>query len=175
MSEGDSVTVMVVVEADVSTAFTVFTEEIDRWWRRGLAYRLGRGRSVLHLEPHVGGALYESFDTSGGKPLTRRTGTVLAWEPPSRLLIEWRAVNFAPEERTEVEVRFEPTRSGTRVTVTHRGWSKIRADHPARHGHAVSVFLSEMGRWWGSLATSLREHVIERAGSPPSPPTTPMH
>lgn len=163
MSEGDSVTVMVVVETDPATAFTVFTEEIDRWWRRGMAYRLGRGRSVLHLEPHVGGALYESFDTNSGKPLTKRTGTVLVWEPASRLVIEWRAVNFAEHERTEVEVRFEPSRSGTRVTVTHRGWSKIRADHPARHGQAVSVFLSEMGRWWGSLATSLREHVLERA------------
>jgi hypothetical protein len=74
------------------------------------------------------------------------------------LVLTWRAVNFAPEEETEVEVLFEPSPSGTLVTVCHRGWSKIRPDHPARHGQDVRAFLQGMGHWWGDLLTSLREH-----------------
>ena len=81
------------------------------------------------------------------------------WEPPSRLVFEWRGVNFAPGERTEVEVLFEPSPSGTLVTVTHRGWAGLRPDHPVRHGQEVTAFIRMMGLWWGDLLTSLREHV----------------
>jgi len=87
----------------------------------------------------------------------RETWHVTRWEPPELLVLEWRAVNFAPEERTEVEVRFEPSASGTRVTVTHRGWSRIRPDHPARHGAAPAAFIRTMALWWGELMSSLRE------------------
>lgn len=160
---GDSVSVTVLVAADPETAFEVFTSEIDAWWRGGLKFRIGRGGSVIHLEGRVGGALFESFDAPSGAKKTIRTGTVRVWEPPSRLVLDWRAVNFRPDERTEVEVRFEPSRSGTRVTVTHRGWAAIRPDHPARHGNEVSVFLRELGGWWADLATSLREHVLRRS------------
>src|SRR4029453_10334200 len=40
-------------------------------------------------------------------------GRVRVWEPPARLVFEWRAVNFAPEEKTEVEVTFEARTGGT--------------------------------------------------------------
>ena len=68
-------------------------------------------------------------------------------------------MTFAPAERTEVEVLFEPTRSGTRVTVTHRGWSRIRLDHPVRHGQDVVAFIRMMGLWWSGLMESMREHI----------------
>lgn len=158
----DSATVTVLVDADVDTCFRVFTEEIDQWWRRGLKYRVGRGRSVVHLEPRVGGALFESFDTPSGNSKVVRTGTVLVWDPPIRLVLEWRAVNFADDERTEVEVRFDPRASKTSVTVVHRGFAKIRDDHPARHGQSPAVFIRAMGAWWGELVTALRLFVLER-------------
>jgi len=41
-------------------------------------------------------------------------------------MFNWRNVNFADDESTEVEVLFEPTESGTRVTVQHRGWAALR-------------------------------------------------
>jgi uncharacterized protein YndB with AHSA1/START domain len=148
----------VLVAVDPDTAFRVFTEEIDRWWKRGLAYRvIGKDRGIIHLEPGVGGRLYESFDTPSG-PRVFETGRVVSWEPPARLLLEWRAVNFAPEEKTEVEVLFERSPSGTLVTVTHRGWSAIRPDHPVRHGNEVPAFIRMMGLWWGELLSALREH-----------------
>jgi uncharacterized protein YndB with AHSA1/START domain len=151
-----TVTVLVSVEPDI--AFRLFTEEIDLWWRRGLKYRVaGKRRGIIRLEPGVGGRLFESFETDQGDRVVE-TGRVTSWEPPARVVFEWRAVNFAPTEKTEVEVLFQRSPSGTLVTVKHRGWSAIRADHPARHGQDVRAFLRMMGLWWGDLLTSLREH-----------------
>jgi len=154
---GDRAIVSISVRVSAPEAFRIFTEEIDQWWRHGRKYRLGRGRSVLHLEPRLGGRLYESF---GEGPRTRiyETGQVLVWEPPARFVLEWRAANVAPEEKTEVEVRFAPSGPSTLVTLEHRGWSNIRADHPARHGEPVPAFVRQLGLWWGDLLSSLREH-----------------
>ncbi|MEQ1506693.1 MAG: SRPBCC domain-containing protein [Myxococcota bacterium] len=164
----DLARVSVVVEVPPEVAFRVFTEDIDRWWRRGLAYRVaGRARGIVHLEPHVGGALYESFDGPDG-PTIVPTGRITAWEPPDRLAFDWRSVTFAPAETTAVEVRFEAHASArgpaTRVIVTHAGWDAIRPDHPVRHGLASGPFLAMIGRWWGDLLSSLREST-----SPPRP------
>ncbi len=157
---GDQARVSVRVGVPADVAFRVFTEEIDRWWRSGMKYRIGgKGRSVLHLEPGVGGRLFESFETASGTRVFE-TGRVKVWEPPARLVFELRATNFAPDEKTEVEVSFEPSASGTLVTVTHRGWSRIRPDHPARHGQDVPEFLRRLGLWWGDLVSSLREHAM---------------
>lgn len=155
---GDQARVSVLVKVPPEVAFAVFTEEIDLWWRRGLQYRVsGKGRGIMHLEPRVGGRLFESIESKGGTRVVE-SGRVTAWEPPARLVFEWREVNFAPGETTEVEVTFDPSPSGTLVTVTHRGWAAIRPDHPARHGLEVPAFIRMMGMWWGDLMTSLREH-----------------
>jgi hypothetical protein len=74
-------------------------------------------------------------------------------------------VNFAPAEHTEVEVQFQPSPSGTRVTVVHRGWSKLRLDHPVRHGLSGTEFTRMIGLWWGELLTSLREQAEARKAS----------
>jgi uncharacterized protein YndB with AHSA1/START domain len=155
---GDQARVSVVVAVPPEAAFRIFTEEIDQWWRRGLRYRVaGTRRGIIHMEPHVGGRLFESFDT-GSETKIVETGRVTAWEPPSRLAFDWRAANFASGEITEVEVTFQKSSTNTLVTVTHRGWSRIRPDHPARHGLEATVFIRKMGLWWGDLMSSLREH-----------------
>jgi uncharacterized protein YndB with AHSA1/START domain len=154
---GDQARVSVLVEVEPDAAFRIFTEEIDQWWRRGFKYRIaGNRRGIIHLEAGVGGRLFESFESKSGTRVVE-TGRVTAWEPPARVVFEWRAASFAPSESTEVEVRFEPSASGTLVTVTHRGWSRIRADHPARHGLEVAAFIRSTGLWWGELMSSLRE------------------
>jgi uncharacterized protein YndB with AHSA1/START domain len=160
---GDRALVSVLVKLPPSEAFRVFTEEIDAWWRGGLKYRIGKQRSVVHLEPKLGGRLFESFET-GSRGHVKQTGVVTCWEPPSRLVLEWRAVNFAPAEKTEVEVLFEPSASGTLVSVRHSGWSRIRPDHPVRHGQEAQAFIRSMGLWWGELMSSLREHAARAAG-----------
>ncbi|HEU0121384.1 MAG TPA: SRPBCC domain-containing protein [Bryobacteraceae bacterium] len=153
----DRVRVSVTVPADPATAFALFTEETDLWWRRGPRFRAsGRTPGVLSFSPGVGGALSETFEAADG-PRTVVTGTITHWEPPDHFRFEWRAINFAPGESTTVDVRFEATQGGTRVTVEHSGWSSLRADHPVRHGKDTGAFLRTMGLWWGELLTSLRE------------------
>ena len=158
---GDQVRVTVLVAVEPEVAFQVFTEEIDQWWRRGLKFRTSANRpGVIRLEPWVGGRLFESIEAETG-PRDVETGRVTAWEPPSRLVFEWRGVNFAPDEKTEVEVQFVSSPSGTSVTLTHRGWSRIRPDHRARHGLATKEFCQMLGMWWSDLMTSLRELVAK--------------
>lgn len=166
---GDQARASVLVSLPPDEAFRVFTEEIDQWWRRGLKYRVaGKRRGVIHLEPFAGGRLFESFETSpSSRPKVIDTGRVTVWEPPSRLVFEWRAVNFRPADAsTEVEVTFEARTRGTFVTVTHRGWSRVRPDHPARHGLEVAAFIRMMGLWWGELLSALRVHADCRGPAP---------
>lgn len=150
---GDRVRAMVSVAVPPDLAFEIFTTEIDLWWRRGPAWRGAAGEAALiAIEPREGGRVFEQQ----GDTLAHEIGRVLAWQPPRRLLFEWRAVNFAPAERTEVEVLFEPAPEGTRVTVTHTGWAALRPDHPVRHGQPVPAFIGAMGRWWGALLMAYR-------------------
>lgn len=162
MVPGDQAKVSVLVRVPPEEAFRVFTEEIDGWWRSGMKYRMGKDRSVVHLEPKLGGRLFETFHAPSGAPRILETGVITAWEPPERVVFQWRASNFGPGESTEVEVLFEATRSSqreglvTNVTVIHRGWAQIRPDHPARHGEDLRAFTRSLGAWWGDLMTSLR-------------------
>ena len=153
---GDQAKVMMLVRVPQEDAFRIFTEEIDGWWRAGKKFRMGKNRSIVHLEPKLGGRLFETFSARSGVEKTLETGIVTSWEPPKRIVFEWRASNFRPDEKTEVEVLFEPSPSGTNVTVIHRGWASIRPDHPARHGEEMSAFTRSLAAWWGELMTSMR-------------------
>lgn len=155
MSQHDQVRVTVSVPVAPAEAFAIFTQEIDLWWRRGPRFRaVGGERALIAIEPHVGGRVFESL--ADGGPV-HEIGQVLAWEPPARLLFVWRAVNFAPAEHTEVEVSFRAVGAATHVTVLHRGWAAIRADHPVRHGQPPDAFIATMGRWWGDQLSALRQ------------------
>ena len=157
---GDQARVSVLVRVPPRIAFRAFTEDIDQWWGRGPRYRLaGKRRGIIHIEAGVGGRLLEQFESSSGASRVVETGRITTWQPPSRLVFEWRSPNFAPGEKTLVEVDFQESASGTLVTVTHKGWAAVRPDHPVRHGDDVPTFLRRMGLWWANLLTSLREHV----------------
>ena len=154
MSSLDSVTATTVVAVDPSTAFHFFTDEIDLWWRRDPRHRFAtEAPSVIRIEPGVGGRLLEASDKAGG--VAFEIGRVLVWEPPARLVLEWRRGDFHPGDRTEVEVHFESIAQGTRVTVVHRGWDSLPADHPARHGLSGRAFVSMLGLWWAELLVAL--------------------
>jgi uncharacterized protein YndB with AHSA1/START domain len=157
---GDEARATVGLNVPPEAAFRVFTEDIDLWWRRGRRFRNApggetSGRGIVCIEPGQGGRLFESFDTPNGERVVEM-GRTLVWEPPRRLLLQWRAVNFAPHECTEVEVLFKPQGPGTQVTVIHRGWAAIRPDHPVRHRQDPPAFIRSMGLWWGDQLTMLR-------------------
>ncbi len=158
MIEKDGIKVTSTVAVDPETAFRVFTEETDAWWRRGPAFRgvLSDG-GVMRFEPGPGGRLVE-VGPGGGE---FEIGRILAWEPGRRLLFEWRNRNFTKGEVTQVEVRFEELADGTRVVLEHRGWSTLAEDHPARHGREGLAFARMIGGWWGDLLASLRHHAAE--------------
>ena len=138
----DCVTVSTVVAVSPAHAFQVFTEGIAFWWKpkaRGL-FRAGQTGTLAFRDGRLL-AIYPQ-----GEPF--EIGRVLAWEPAERLVVEWKQEGFAAEDRTEVEVLFEPVTAGTRVTVKHRGWDSLPANHPARHGYTGDAFLSMIGLRW---------------------------
>ncbi|MGH9323095.1 MAG: SRPBCC domain-containing protein, partial [Vicinamibacteria bacterium] len=106
-------TVSVLVKVAPEDAFSIFTTEIDLWWKQGPAYRIaGRKRGQINFECGREGRLFETFELASG-PRTFEVGKILAWEPPQKLAFEWRGVNFKPDEKTMVEVTFQPSASGT--------------------------------------------------------------
>lgn len=160
---GDSASVTVYVDVDPATAFSVFTEEIDLWWRRGPRFRAsGKLPGVLRFEPRVGGRLFETVEGPHG-PREYTSGQITVWDPPRRLCFDWQTTNFAPDENTRVEVDFEATREGTRVRLTHSGWAALRDDHPVRHGKLGPAHAREVGRRWGDLLKVFRRLIVDRA------------
>ncbi len=159
---GDQARVTIGVALPPAEAFRIFTEEIELWWRRGPRFRCAPADvGLIALEPRLGGRVFESYRIDGVEHVVE-LGRIRAWEPPRRMLFDWRVANFAPAERTEVEVLFDATAGGTRVTVTHRGWGAIRPDHPARHGRNGADFSRFLGLWWGDLLTSWRQRCAPR-------------
>jgi uncharacterized protein YndB with AHSA1/START domain len=111
----------IVVEAPVERAWTVFTEGLGTWWPlRTHSIGEERAESVV-IEPRVGGRILETM-SGGGEAVW---GYVVAWEPPSRLVVSWHPTG-PPEQATELEIRFvaEGDRA-TRVELEHRGWERL--------------------------------------------------
>jgi uncharacterized protein YndB with AHSA1/START domain len=156
---GDSTRVSVSVAVPPMLAFEIFTQEIDRWWRRGLKFRnAGADNGFIHIEPKLGGRLFESIDGGDSDTHVFEVGRVSVWEPPTRLCFTWRNANYAAHEQTTVDVVFAAAAAGTLVTVTHYGLAALRADHPARHGHQGAQYSRLIGLWWGDQMTALRQH-----------------
>ena len=113
----------VTVNVPVERAFEVFTAEIGTWWPlRTHAVDTERSETVI-LESQVGGRLYERAP-SGEEHLW---GTVVAWEPPSRIVYSWHP-GRGEETAQEVTITFSAKGPGTRVEVRHTGWEKLGDD-----------------------------------------------
>ena len=107
------------VAAPVDRAFEVFTERIGTWWPFD-THSIGKQRNRgAVLEGREGGTLYELIDGDE----TATWATVLAWEPPTRVLLSWHVNPQVPA--TQLEVRFAPEGDGTRVVLEHRGWELL--------------------------------------------------
>jgi uncharacterized protein YndB with AHSA1/START domain len=106
------------VHAPQAHAFEVFTDGIGLWWPKTHAI----GDAELDkpvIEPREGGRWYQR----GVDGSECDIGKVLAWNPPSRLLLAWQLDpdwNFNADLVTEVEVTFMPEGNGTRVDLEHR-------------------------------------------------------
>jgi len=129
-----SVSASVDVALAPAEAFDVFANEIDAWYHVDRFTVPDFTRTVaIRFEPHVGGRLLDVYDAATGAG--REMGRVTAWEP-GRLLA------FADNRDTQVEVRFEASEYGTRVTVEHRGLDQLPSDvaeHVRRYGWILLI------------------------------------
>jgi uncharacterized protein YndB with AHSA1/START domain len=116
----------VTVDCAVEEAFRVFTAEATSWWPVGSHSLYGDTVKDVVFEEHEGGEVYELTE-SGEKG---HWATVLAWEPPHRLVLAW---EVSPSViGTQVEIRFLPEEARTRVELEHRGWEHVAAEAPAK-------------------------------------------
>jgi uncharacterized protein YndB with AHSA1/START domain len=132
----------VTVDCVVEEAFRVFTADATSWWPVATHSINGRDVQRVVFEGREGGEVYElSADGEKG-----HWATVVAWEPPSRLVLAW---NILEREAlpTEVEVRFVAEGEGTRVELEHRGWEAIAEEAAAKResydtgwGQVLEVF-----------------------------------
>lgn len=133
----DSVTVSTIVPVRPANAFQIFCEDIDRWWRRGPRYRQRSDSIVQFVEDHGSGTRRLVEVTPDG---TNELGEVTRWAPPDLLQMRWQVpVGVVPRGETVVEVRFDAVGDGTRVAITHSGWTDLESG-----GAAASV----IGLWW---------------------------
>lgn len=160
-----AVIVSIRVAASPLAAFRAFTEDIGEWWLENPLFQLtppGDGR--LRFEPgpdgeYVGGRLVAAFDDAK----EFEVGRVTAWRPGEALALTWRNATFAPDQSTEVEIRFEALGAETRITVEHRGWERIPQNHAARHGFELNLFQRRLAeRWRGALSALAAAAAITR-------------
>jgi uncharacterized protein YndB with AHSA1/START domain len=135
----------IVVEASQERAFRVFTNGISRWWPR--EHHIGKSPlKTMVIEPQAGGRWYSICEDGSECGV----GKVLAWEPPSRVLLAWQITaqwQYDPDFVTEAEVNFlveGPKR--TRVTIEHRNMDRfgvaaetIRREFDAPGGWAATL------------------------------------
>jgi Activator of Hsp90 ATPase homolog 1-like protein len=119
-ADPNSVRKVLNVNAPQVTAWRVFTEKMGTWWPLA-HYKIGKAAAVdAVVEPRVGGRWYERGDDGS----TCQWGSVLVWDPHSRLVLSWDITAdwvYDAELKTEVEVRFVAEgESRTRVELEHR-------------------------------------------------------
>lgn len=127
MIDPNSVRKELVVDAPQAIAWRVFTERIGTWWPLA-HYKIGKVSAVdAVIEGRVGGYWYERGEDGS----TCKWGSVVAWEPPSRLVLTWDISanwQYDPALGTEIEVRFIAEGNRTRVTLVHSKLDRYGAD-----------------------------------------------
>jgi DNA-binding transcriptional ArsR family regulator/uncharacterized protein YndB with AHSA1/START domain len=108
------------VNAPLAVAFEVFVGQ--HWWPVATHHLAEPPGCEAVLEPFPGGRWYERAADGAETDW----GTVLAWQPPYRLLLTWQVsprwtYEEDPRRGSEIEVTFTPEGPGvTRVDLTHR-------------------------------------------------------
>jgi uncharacterized protein YndB with AHSA1/START domain len=158
----NSVRKSLVVEAPLDVAWRVFTAKMGTWWPLA-HYKIGKSPAIdAVVEPTVGGRWYERGEDGS----TCDWGTVLAWEPPSRLVLSWDIGadwKFDPTLKTEIEIRFiAESKARTRVELEHRHLDR----YGARRDEMRRVFDKEGD--WGRLLGMFGAAAASADGSAPA-------
>ena len=158
-TDPNSVRKVMSVKAPPEIAWRVFTEKMGTWWPLGV-YKIGKVSAVdAVIEPRVGGRWYERGEDGS----ICCWGSVLAWEPTSRLVLSWDITadwQYDPGLQTEIEVRFIPEgKSGTRVELEHRRLDR----YGERRDEMRRIFDTEGD--WGRLLQTFAEATAAQAGT----------
>lgn len=142
------------VKAAPDKAFALFASQMERWWPVGRT--VGQNPHVaIIIEPHPNGRWFER-DAEGNET---QWGKVLAWDPPTRLLLGWQLNSrwtYDPDLLTEVELTFvaEPG-GGTKVSLEHRNLERFGIDAEKVAGQIGSGWPTLMGEFaaWADART----------------------
>jgi uncharacterized protein YndB with AHSA1/START domain len=113
------------VERTPEISFKVFCEEMAQWWPGGF----GGKDAKPHLEPRVGGRLYESWPDGSEYEI----GRVTSYQPPHIVAFTWRAPSW--DVVTQVEIRFLADGDATRIELEHSGWDQDEKTREARKSY----------------------------------------
>ena len=130
------------VKAAPERAFAIFAGQMGKWWHKDHSIARGTSQKDVIIEPRAGGRWYEL----GADGSEHDWGNVIDYDPPHRLLLAWqlnRSFDFDPGLLTEVEVRFEPSGTGTRVHFEHRFLERM--------GEGTVDLFESMDGGWGML------------------------
>lgn len=149
----------VTVDCTPDEAFRYFTADFGKWWPLAthscIAFSSGHTQkpAACTFEQRQGGRIFET----GASGEEHTWGTVLSWEPPTRVVFTWHPLG---EERTAqtVEVRFTASPGGTEVVLTHSDWERLGAlARQARDGY-------DQG-WESVFGSSYAEYARGRAAA----------
>lgn len=113
------------VEIDCPTdhAFAVWTTRLSSWWPKGHSVS-GHPDTVVTLEPHLGGRIFER--APDGTEID--WGEITSWSPPHRLGYLWH-IRRDRSDATDVELTFVDLGDGTtRLEIVHSGWERLGAE-----------------------------------------------
>jgi uncharacterized protein YndB with AHSA1/START domain len=140
----ESIQRSIAVPAPPERAFEVFTSGMTSWWPA--AHHIGSAPiAEVIIEPFAGGRWYTRHEDGS----ETSTGFVVAWEPPSRLVITWQISaewRYDPALITTVEVLFAAEGAGTRVSLEHRDLERFGPE-----AERMRVTFNEPGAWTGTL------------------------
>lgn len=151
MAGVEPIVISVVLAADPERAFDDFARQFACWWPV-TTHTLSRDvATACRLTLAPGGAVEECAPDG----LWHRWGTVEAVEPGRRLRFSWHPGRDA-ESAQWVEVLFEATGRGSRVTLTHGGWQTL--------GEIAPILRREYAAGWQAvLGGSYAVFVARRA------------
>jgi uncharacterized protein YndB with AHSA1/START domain len=139
-----SIHAVIEIKAPPARVFAALTspEQLASWWGSDSTYRTHDWK--VDLRP--GGAWSCRATNVGGGPVSTAEGEYRVIDPPKVLEYTWRP-SWDGNHETVVRYELEPTATGTRVKVTHRGF-----------GDRVESCKSHTAGWDNVLGW-LREHV----------------
>ena len=145
----------ILVSAPLAVAFDVFIGQ--QWWPVHTHHLAEPRGSEVVLEPFPGGRWYER----AADGTETDWGTVIAWQPPYRLLLTWQVgprwtYEEDPSRGSEIEVTFTPDGPhATRVDFTHR--------HLERYGPEAERMRRILDRRGGEPLNAFARHIGARA------------